>query len=423
MNNLAVKFGSLSSLLCTLTLGCGSSMNPPEVASSGSVGAVAGSPGASGSESVASGGTNTVGGSPSMLGSSGSANSVGGSPTPPAPVVLPCPSLKSGEPTWERITPPGDVGDGQAIRVHPTESGTVFVMMHKGGNGAHSPTDGLYKSKDCGATWSSLLNTGKNGDTVATGSWWSFVIDPLDPNVIYTIDGYGAGGVWKSTNGGVDWIQTIPQEQAQYIPNLFLNGLAMDPTDHLHLVATVHDTCIGPSAGGCLPETFDGGATWHLIKGPDPGWAEGAGPIIIDKKRLLYATGFGGLSLSTDGGSTWKKVADSAYPFLYTAPDGNFFVTSNNGILKSGDGLSWTLVPGAGRVVPIVGGDKTLFAADQWSGSYYIADALNPSEVKKFTNAGMPESSQGAPFMAFDKEHHVLYSSNFAGGVWRIVTE
>ena len=101
-------------------------------------------------------------------GSSGAANSTGGA----TPVVLPCRSLPaSPSPTWERITPPGDVGDSQCVRVHPSEAGTVFVMMHKGGNGAHYPTDGLYKSKDCGATWSSLINTGTNGDTVASGSW------------------------------------------------------------------------------------------------------------------------------------------------------------------------------------------------------------------------------------------------------------
>ena len=253
--------------LCVLALSCGTHAAPDA---------------SNGSADVAGAGAPNAGGA--------------GAAALPAPVVLPCPGLTdSASPRWERITPPGDLGDSQCVRVHPSEAGTVFVMMHKGGNGAHSPTDGLYKSMDCGATWSAQINTGTNGDTVASGSWWSFVIDPVDPDVIYTIDGYGAGGVWKSTNGGVDWTQTIPPEQAQYIPNLFLNGLTLDPTDHLHLVATVHDTCTGPAAGGCLPETFDGGATWHLLKGPDPGWAEGAGAMIIDKTRLLYATGFGGL--------------------------------------------------------------------------------------------------------------------------------
>ena len=235
--------------------------------------------------------------------------------------------------------------------------------------------------------------------------------------------GYGTGGVWKSTNGGVDWIQTIPEEQGQYIPSLFLNGLAMDPTDHLHLVATVHITCTGPVEGGCLPETFDGGETWHLLKGPDSGWAEGAGPIIVDKGHLLYATRFGGLSLTTDDGKTWKKVADSAYPSLYTAPDGTHYVTSNNGVLKSTDLLTWTALTGAGRTVPTAGGEKRFFVADQWSGSYFTASAIDPTEMQKVTNEGIPESAQGAPFLAYDDSHGVLYSSNFGGGLWRLVTQ
>jgi len=398
------KVGHSALLLCLVALGCGSG------------------PSQAGGRRSASGGS---AGSGATGGSSadGGRGATGGSAGAPTPVVMPCPSLAdSSAQIWERITPPGDLGDSQCVRVHPTEAGTVFVMMHKGGNGAHAPTDGLYKSTDCGATWGPKINVGENGDTVASGSWWSFVIDPTDPDVIYTIDGYGAGGVWKSVNGGIDWVQTIPDEQGQYIPSLFLNGLMMDPTDHLHLVATVHITCTGPAEGGCLPETFDGGATWHLLKGPDTGWAEGAGPIIVDKEHLLYATGFGGLSLTTDDGKSWKKVAGSAYPSLYTAPDGTYYVTSNNGGMASTDLVEWTQIPGAGRVVPIAGDDTHFYTADQWSGNYFSADAANPTEMQKLTNAGIPESAQGAPFLAYDGTHGVLYSSNFGGGLWRLVT-
>jgi hypothetical protein len=28
----------------------------------------------------------------------------------------------------------------------------------------------------------------------------------------------------------------------------------------------------------------------------------------------------------------------------------------------------------------------------------------------------------GAPYLAYDAAHHILYSSNFAGGLWRVVT-
>ena len=43
--------------------------------------------------------------------------------------------------------------------------------------------------------------------------------------------------------------------------------------------------------------------------------------------------------------------------------------------------------------------------------------------MQKVTNEGIPESAQGAPFLAYDDSHGVLYSSNFGGGLWRLVTQ
>ena len=53
------------------------------------------------------------------------------------------------------------------------------------------------------------MSTGKNGAAMSSGRPWSLVIDPVVPDVMYVVQGYGAGGVWKSTNAAVDWEQVL----------------------------------------------------------------------------------------------------------------------------------------------------------------------------------------------------------------------
>src|SRR5450432_1585764 len=69
--------------------------------------------------------------------------------------VLPCDEVQSGS-GWREVTPPGDLGDVSLITLDPLQVGTIYVQMHKGGNGRHYPTDGLYKSTSCGSTWNKV---------------------------------------------------------------------------------------------------------------------------------------------------------------------------------------------------------------------------------------------------------------------------
>ena len=63
----------------------------------------------------------------------------------------------------------------------------------------------------------------------------------------------------------------------------------------------------------------------------------------------------------------------------------------------------------------------TLYAADQWSPTFASAPISDPT---KWTNMPAPalRSSQGAPFLAYDEDHHLLYASTWPDGLWRLVT-
>jgi hypothetical protein len=136
---------------------------------------------------------------------------------------------------WQNVTPTGDGTGAQALTLDPFVMGTAWLG---------TAVAGLFKSVDCGASWSKV-STGANGSQVAMGNIWSMAVDYVDPGVLYVVGSYGAEGLWKSTNGGVDWTQLLPSttELAQVTnsgnanpPPPFVGSVSIDPTDHLHLV-------------------------------------------------------------------------------------------------------------------------------------------------------------------------------------------
>jgi len=158
---------------------------------------------------------------------------------------------------WEEISPPNMKKEppytGALVTlVDPNKSGTLYVTTSK---------SGVFKSTDCGASWKKI-NTGDHGGELDKGNIWSAVIDPVDSNTLYALTGYGdPNGLWKSTNGGVDWRNITPINLGT---PTFVAGVRMDPTNHLHLLINFHDNYIGGHTPVCLGETKDGGKTWEV---------------------------------------------------------------------------------------------------------------------------------------------------------------
>jgi hypothetical protein len=367
------------------------------------------------------------------------AGSVGASAVD-AHVVTACDALGAVG-VWENVTPPqipivtdnpiGNFGNGSAgmtsVKVDPNDAAIVYAM------GGHqtccgSGSDGLFKSTDCGATWNKL-DTGRNGSLIDTGWIWygGLLVDPTNTQVMYAESGYGAEGLWKSTNGGVDWDDLFAPDSgvAQVVAyNVFAEDTAMDPGDPGHLVMTFHTNCTGAFAPMCMGETMDAGATWRLFKGPPglTGWQEGAGAVVLGKRTFLYAAPFDGLYYTSDGGGTWEKVASGAYFQLYTSAGGTMYLGSGNGILTSSDGHAWTSIPGSPNATNIVGDGVNLYASftnDSGGQPFWTAPESDPT---KWTNVKTPAMSQGGNWLSYDADHHVLYSSDANAGLWRVVT-
>jgi hypothetical protein len=329
---------------------------------------------------------------------------------------------------WDSIAPvTAKMGDtsgqnfSEAVIVDPFDPATVWL-----GTGFA----GVFKSTDCGATWKHV-NTGRNGAQLDNGSHVSMAIDPVAQGTMYAVSLFGAWGLWKSTNGGVDWDQLFPSGgQVDTVTSNFFDSISMDPTDHTHLVVGMHGNCTGAYAPTCEAETKDAGMTWRLLKTPNANWEEGAGPWILSANSWLYAGE--DLWLTVDSGNTWKKITPTGtWSFsggevethsIPRGPDGTYFLTSSQGITRSSDGQTWTLIPNfAKSTVGFATGGGELFASDQWSTGYYTASGTSSSAWTTLAPPPSLPSGTGAPFIDYDSSHHVLYSSNFDGGLWRVV--
>ena len=205
------------------------------------------------------------------------------------------------------------------IEFQPGNPNTIYIGTgDKNISGYPFIGDGIYKSTNAGATWSYL---GLSDEYIIS----KIMIYPLNTNNIYAatmgLPFYKDNnrGVYKSTNGGVTWTQS-----------LFVNDstgaidMVMDHSNPLVLYAATwnrirnnHQTLVaGPDAG--IYKTIDGGVTWNKLtnglpttdlsrigltmSGSDPNklWA-----VFTDNSIDLL-----GIYRTTDGGATWSPIND-----------------------------------------------------------------------------------------------------------------
>ena len=106
-----------------------------------------------------------------------------------------------------------------------------------------------------------------------------------------------SGGIWKTKNGGKEWLPTGDED----LTNLAINSLAMDPRNPEVLYAgtgegyfreVVRGTSL-PLRGGGIFKTTDGGASWRLLEKTGKAsfqWVNDLAISPLSSKRLYAAT-------------------------------------------------------------------------------------------------------------------------------------
>jgi hypothetical protein len=347
---------------------------------------------------------------------------------PPPPTLGACDHLAAVG-TYEDVTPPMAIVDGApttfAIAADPHHLGTFFVG---------TTYNGLWKTQDCGATWAEVA-TGTNGAAVNSGMNWTIAVDPIVADVVYTNSGYGmdTNGLYKSTNGGIDWDRIWPPASQPDLGMAFMynfaNVVALDPSNHLHLLLTFHETCLPPHPSTCIAESMDGGGTWRLLDG-QPGWVGTEGQVIFflnDSATWLWGSQDSGFWVGTGSGSSWTAVPKMTTSHLQSSQlartaTGAFLMATADGLSRSPDGAasSWQAIANTG---PIGGGLIDVDGTIYFNNCYFPQFCTN-AKYETSTDDGMtfsaiagPPVSEGGPF-AYDPGHAVLLSSSGAG-VWR----
>ena len=182
-----------------------------------------------------------------------------------------------------------------------------------------------------------------------TGSWSSgqgriniVDVDPNNANTWYL--GTPAGGLWKSTNAGSNWLP-----MTDFLPQIGVSGIAIDPNNsNIIYIATGDKNHISSYSFGVF-KSLDGGQTWQQTGYTEEwGWVS-LGDIIIDpnnSNKLFLATR-NGLQRSTDGGANWSEIATgdefsknfSQGNLRFKTDDSNtVFAVSNNRFYRSTNG-------------------------------------------------------------------------------------
>jgi hypothetical protein len=392
-----------------------------------------------------SGNTSDSGNAPESGSQPGSGTTLDSGGEAAAHVVRACDSLAPAG-TWENITPPvvplsgnAPCTFGGAFAMNPLDTSNLYVG---------SCNEGIWKTTDCGATWAKI-DTGTNGGALDNGRQWTFLIDPVNPDILYTNSGYnewipsgnwannGVSGAFKSVNGGVDWEVIWPPADgtlANVVTNNFAGQMVMDPNNREHILLSFHAQCAAPYNSACFAESNDAGMTWTLING-EAAWSGGEGQVIyfLDSSTTwLWGSQTDGLWRTADSGTTWTAITNStaqghASGQLYWAADGTFYLPVPAGVLRSPDGITWTLVPNSGdTMVGVTGNGTTMYASrgfpwDPSTMSYEPFWTSPENDGINWTQLQSPMLSNGGQ-LAYDMDHHLLYSSDEGAGVWRVVT-
>jgi len=203
-----------------------------------------------------------------------------------------------------------------AVAVAPSSSNIVWVGTGEDNNQRSvSYGDGVYKSVDGGQTWTNMgLESSQQVGRIR--------VHPTDPDIVWVASAGpmwasgGERGVFKTTDGGKTWKQTLSVDEYTGAADLVL-----DPSDPDVMYAATHQrerrafNYVGGGPGSGIWKSVDGGETWARLSTGLP--TSDMGRIGLDvcmvAPNVVYAVIEGsehGVYRSDDAGASWRKMSD-----------------------------------------------------------------------------------------------------------------
>ena len=175
---------------------------------------------------------------------------------------------------------------------------------------SNGPGTGLFKSLDGGDTWTEIRGHGLPEKPGRMG----IAVAPSNPQRVYTIIDASAGGMYRSDDGGANWVRTSADTRI-WGRGWYFGEIAVEPNDQ----DVVYSCNIN------LYRSVDGGKNFAPVKGAPGG--DDYHAIWIDPQtpaRRIVGVDQGAV-LSVNGGATWSSWYNQPTAQLYHVTTDNAF--------------------------------------------------------------------------------------------------
>ena len=273
----------------------------------------------------------------------------------------------SGAPQWAQSAFAG-ANIVPTLAIDPKGPSTVFI-----GVAAGSAETGFFRTKDGGKSWAKI------GGGLPEQYAGIVAIHPQNGTLLANP---GVEGVWRSTDGGDNWVRVVTDPGG-------VNALLFHPTGSTAWAVT--------SQRGCF-RSGDGGVTWTQTANTNlPQNQFGLGPFAFDGATLYLGTAGRGVYVSSDNGDSWTQAASVGLAGVSGADVINLAATpSRPGVVVAETAFAGVFrsTDGAASFVKLEPGG---------SGTRYAALTLDPASAQTiFVSANETQGGPGGLFKSVD---------------------